>query len=144
MFGSREKQWLAPLRATELFAGCSDGQLAEIDNLLTQITIPAGVQAVDEGARGREFFIIRDGWARLSKHGQDIGQMGAGAFFGEIALLDRGLRTATVRAATDMRVWVMNRPEFRELLWRLPSVEEHVVLAAEQRRDSDALVGAGV
>lgn len=142
MFGPREKGRLAPLRATDLFAGCTDIQLAGVDNLLTQVAVRARADAVAEGDYGREFFIIRDGWVRLSRHGEEIGRLGPGSFFGEIALLDRGLRTATVWAESDLQVWVMNRPEFRELLWRIPAVEEQVVLAAERRRDSDALVGS--
>ena len=135
MLGTKDKKaWLRPLRAVELFSECTDRQLAEIDGLMTEITVPAGTLLIQEGTRGREFFVIREGTATVTRGGKVVDELPAGAFFGELALLDRRPRTASVVAASEMRVWVLNRPEFSELLDRVPAVAARVRRAAAGRR----------
>ena len=126
--------WLAPLRATELFADCTDSELEEIDCLMTEVSVPVGARLVQEGSPGQEFFVIREGAARVSKQGETVKELRAGDFFGELALLDRTLRRASVTATTNMRLWVLNRPDFGELLWRAPTVDSAVRSEAARRR----------
>jgi len=99
-----------------LFRDCTDRQLAEIDGLMTEITVPAGTTIVHEGQRGLEFFIIRDGRADVCMRNEVVDVLGRGGYFGEAALVDRALHTASLKAATDVRVWVLNRREFVALL----------------------------
>lgn len=134
MLGKRTKKaWIEPLRAVGLFEECSDHQLAEIDGLMTEVTVPAGTTVVHEGYRGLEFFIIRDGTATVTRGGQPVARLGAGEFFGEFALLERVPRTASVTAVTDMQVWVLNRREFFALLDSVPSVDGRVRRSAYDR-----------
>src|SRR5437016_2960527 len=117
MLGKRNKRaWIEPLRAIELFSDCDDRELAEIDGLMTEIAVSAGTVLIREGRFGREFFIIREGMATVTRGGNVVDYLLAGAFFGERSLLDREPATAMVTAATDMRVWVLNRREFVALL----------------------------
>ena len=135
MLGIRDKKaWLKPLRGIELFSDCTNRQLAEIDGLMTEVAVPAGTALIREGRQGREFFIIREGSAVVTRDGDVIDGLDAGAFFGEVALLDRAPRTVSVTAVTDMRVWVLSRPEFFELLDRMPAVAGRVRRVADDRR----------
>jgi CRP/FNR family transcriptional regulator, cyclic AMP receptor protein len=135
MLGIRQKKtWLSPLREFELFDGCTADELAHVDRLMTEVKVPAGTHLTDEGNRGMEFFVIREGKAMVSRGDDELNELPAGAFFGELALLDRTPRTATVSAASDMRVWVLYRPEFSELMDVAPIVAERIRKAAEERR----------
>ena len=70
----------------------------------------------------------------MSRKGEAVSELRAGEFFGELALLDRTLRRASVTAKTNMRLWVLNRPDFGELLWRAPTVDAAVRSEAARRR----------
>jgi CRP-like cAMP-binding protein len=76
-----------------------------------------------EGGTGTGFFIVADGNANVTVHGEEKGTLGPGDFFGEIALVDEGTRTATITAATDLRCYGLTSWEFR------PFVEEHPQVA---------------
>ena len=135
MLGSKSKKaWLRALRSIELFDGCTDRELGEIDGLMTEITVRAGTVLVRRGSRAQEFFIIREGTAAASRGGTVVGELRAGDFFGELALLDRTPWAASVVTTSDMRVWVLNRPEFFELLDRAPAVAERLRRAAAVQR----------
>jgi voltage-gated potassium channel len=77
--------------------------------------------------------IIEEGWARVSRDAVELGQLGPGSFFGEMALLGEPHRSATVTAVTSMVVDVLNPAEFAALLQAAPSVRHAVTAAAEQR-----------
>ncbi len=74
---------------------------------------------MSEGASGAAFFVITDGQASVMVHGEERARLGPGDHFGEIALLDEGVRSATVIAETDLRCYGLTPWEFR------PFVEEH-------------------
>ena len=135
MLGKRKnKAWIEPLRAIALFRDCSDRQLARIDGFMTEVEVPAGTALVHEGLQGLEFFIIRDGKAVVTQAGEIINGLAAGDFFGELSLLDRAPRSASVTAATDMRLWVLSRREFFAVLDELPALARLVRETAEDRR----------
>lgn len=121
------------LRSVALFADCSDEDLAKIDSLLTQIALKPGEVLTREGSSGFEFMIITDGFAQVSRHGEEIGRLKPGSFLGEMALIDHERRSATVTAITAMTVFVMNLGEFQDLMRYVPSVAARVGEAAASR-----------
>ena len=94
-----------PSRAFELVARNSD-----------LVEIPAGTTVIREGERGHEFFAIAKGEVEISQDGKPVATEQAGDVFGEIALLHDVPRTATVKAKTPLRLYVLTAPAFRGLL----------------------------
>jgi CRP-like cAMP-binding protein len=87
--------------------------------------VSPGVNLTGEGASGYSFFVLRDGAATVSIDGDQVRTLGAGDFFGELALLGDGRRTATVTTTSPAQVLVLFGTEFRRLQ------QEHPELAAE-------------
>jgi CRP-like cAMP-binding protein len=83
---------------------------------------PAGETVVREGVHGQTLFVVLEGKARVSRRGRTVGRVGAGDFFGEIAVLDRGPRTASVVAETPLRCWALHREELRDLVKAEPAL----------------------
>lgn len=105
-----------------LFAHCTVKQLALVANKTTTIHAHAGDVLMREGAVGREFLVIVEGEARVVRDGESIAMLGPGDVCGEVALLDRGPRTATVVAESDLVAEVSDPREFAELLLAVPSL----------------------
>ena len=98
-----------------------------------------GKVLASEGSAGSEFFVIVDGKARVTRRGKKIAELGPGSFFGELALLDRAPRNATIVAETPMEVLVLGQREFAALIDEVPGFA-HKVLAglARRLREADA------
>jgi CRP/FNR family transcriptional regulator, cyclic AMP receptor protein len=128
-------------RGIGLFSGCTKGELSRIGSLSTMVEVPEGTVMVQEGRQGREFFVVVDGAATASRRGVWLADFHAGSFFGELALLDGGARTATVVADTDMILLVLSRIEFNSLETSAPSVNYNMLaeLGARLRRTDDLL-----
>ena len=92
-----------------------------------------GSVLAEEGKPGREFFIIADGTATVSRSGVRLADLEAGSFFGEMALLDGGCRTATVVADTDLSLFVFSPAEFRSLEEVAPVVALRMLTAMGKR-----------
>jgi CRP/FNR family transcriptional regulator, cyclic AMP receptor protein len=122
-----------------LFAGCSPDQLRRIASLTTMTEVSPGRMLCRQGAPGREFFVVVEGEATVTIDGKDVGTMGPGCGFGEIALLTPdGRRTATVTAATAMTLVVLNRVEFAALLEIAPVVARRILQDSASRLARDA------
>ena len=130
----------AALAKVGLFADCDSEELAHVAALVTARTVPAGEVLTGEGAVGQEFFIITEGHAQVERNGTPLGILGPGAFVGELSLLDRGLRSATVSALTDLSIWAVGYREFHRLLETSPSIEDKVRAVAAARRAQDEFV----
>jgi CRP-like cAMP-binding protein len=104
------------LRHASLFSACTEDELARIAALATPRDASAGDLLCTEGAPGDEFFVVVEGTAEVSVGGDKVGDVEAGAFFGEMALIDGGERTATIRASTPMQLLVLNRDDFNTML----------------------------
>ncbi|HEX9713405.1 MAG TPA: cyclic nucleotide-binding domain-containing protein [Actinomycetota bacterium] len=128
------KAALAGLRDVPAFAECTDEELEQIDRFMTELTLSPGTKLTREGEAGREFAIIIDGTARVTKDGQEVATIGPGSFVGEIALLDKTMRTATVTAVTPLRLFMLNAAEFHGLLETSRSLREKIERAAAQHR----------
>ena len=96
--------------------------------------VEEGKTLTREGDLGREFFVIVEGDVSVMQEGNEIRRLGAGDFFGEIALIyDNARRTATVTAVSPLRFFVLTRQSFRSLLEHQPEIEEKVMAALEER-----------
>ena len=129
--GQREQ--IDKLREVNLFASCSDDELARIDHLITQIQVDEGRALTREGEHGKEFVIVVEGTAGVFKGDEQVAEVGPGSFLGEIGLLFDVPRTATVKALTPMTIDVLNLREFRELLEASPDLRESIEAAARTR-----------
>ena len=110
------------LAGIPLFSSCSKKQLAQVRNLLTEVAVPAGRVLVREGSTGYECFIIVSGHAEVSIHGDLIARFGPGDYFGELSLLDKQPRSASVTATTDCSVVVLSQSEFTRALEDTPGL----------------------
>jgi CRP/FNR family transcriptional regulator, cyclic AMP receptor protein len=122
-----------------LFSACSAGQLRTIARSVEEISVPTGSVLVEEGTIGREFFFIVEGTASVRRKGRKIATLGPGRYFGELALLDRKPRSATVVAETDMTLLVLEQRAFNGLLDAMPALSHKLLVAMSQRlREADA------
>jgi CRP-like cAMP-binding protein len=127
------------LRSVPLFAGCTDKELAFIASRADEVDIPAGKVLTEKGRSGGDFFIILEGKAEVDAD-QGKRTLGPGDFFGEIALIDNGPRTATVKAATPMRCFVLGHAQFRDVLHQNGEIAVKILRAVTQRlRDATPL-----
>jgi len=126
------RQSLSELRRLPVFAGLSRRALERVDSLLTTIVFNDGDVLCREGRLGREAFVVISGEVEVSRGADHLATLGAGAVVGEMALLDRAPRTATVTAAGTVEALVMNAQEFASLLTE-PKVADSVHRVAEQR-----------
>ena len=121
------------LKRAPLFEGLSNKELRELARATEDLKIEAGTVLCKEGGLGREFFVIVDGIAEVTKSGRHLATRQAGEFFGEIALLTTTKRTATVTAKTPIRCFILTRGDFRRVLDESPSVERKVMQALAER-----------
>jgi CRP/FNR family transcriptional regulator, cyclic AMP receptor protein len=143
----RKSHQMELLRNVDLFAYCSAKELRQIGSLTTEHDVKAETVLMKSGDVGMEFFVIVEGLATASRKGVEIARLGPGSFFGELALLDGGPRTATVVAQSDMKLLVLSRREFSSLLMSVPSVARKIIaelgsrlrLTDEMLDDSSAL-----
>jgi CRP-like cAMP-binding protein len=104
------------LKKVPLFSGLDDRELNEIAGTLRERRFAAGDIVTEEGAGGAGFFVVESGEAGVSVEGAPRGTIGAGDYFGEIALLTGSDRTATITATTDMVCYGMTPWDFRPLV----------------------------
>jgi CRP/FNR family cyclic AMP-dependent transcriptional regulator len=127
------------LKRVPLFAECSKKELGEIALLADEIDVGAGKVLTREGDSGREFFVLVEGGAEVRRKGRKISTMNSGDFFGEIALVSKRPRTATVTTASPARLLVVTDRAFRQLMEKMPSIQLKVLAALADRMPADAL-----
>jgi CRP-like cAMP-binding protein len=126
------------LSEVQLFSACNRSELAQIAALSVEVEIPAGKVLMRQGEPGHECFVIESGTAKATIRGRKSSRLGPGECFGEMALIHRAPRSATVTAETDMSVLVLNSREFSTLIEDVPSVARKVLAAmAERVRDAE-------
>ena len=121
-----------------LFAGLSKRELGQVAAIADEIDLPEGKVLMREGERGREFYVLLDGEAEVSRRGKKVATRRAGEFFGEIALVSSLPRTATVTTRASVRALVIRDVEFRALLQRTPAIALKVLNAVAERLPPDA------
>jgi CRP-like cAMP-binding protein len=125
------------LKRAPLFEGLSKKELAELARVTDDLKVEPGTVLCREGKVGREFFVIVDGTAEVTKRGKRIARRSGGEFVGEIALLKTTKRTATVTATTPLRCFVLTQADFRRVLEENPGVQLKVMQALAERLDAD-------
>lgn len=134
-----KKQYLDHLTKVPMFEACSKKELQLIGRLAEDVKVAEGKELITEGTTGREFFVIVDGEAKVSRNGREVASIGAGSYFGELALLQNAPRNATVTAESDLEVVVLGQREFLGLLNQVPALSIKVLKGMASRlRDADA------
>jgi len=121
------------LRRAPLFANCSKRELAAIGGIADELDLNEGKELTRQGAPGREFFVVIEGTADVEKDGKKVNSLSAGDFFGEIALVHHGPRTATVTATSPVRALVITERNFKRLLEEQPEIQRKVMVALAER-----------
>jgi CRP/FNR family transcriptional regulator, cyclic AMP receptor protein len=121
------------IKRVPLFANCSKREVSAISGIADEIDLGEGKELTREGAPGREFFVIIDGTADVLRNGGKVNSLKAGDFFGEIALVHRSPRTATVKATAPLRALVITERNFRRLLEDSPDIQRKVLEALAER-----------
>jgi CRP-like cAMP-binding protein len=121
------------LRRVPLFAGLSKRELERLGAIADELDLEAGRTLIKQGTRGREFFALVEGEAKVAKNGRRIATMKNGDFFGEIALVSDVPRTSTVTAETPVRLLVLTKRDFQRLLREQPAIQRKVLEALALR-----------
>jgi CRP-like cAMP-binding protein len=104
------------LKQVPLFSQLGEKQLKQLAKTMTQRTFPAGSAVTEEGNAGIGFFVIDEGQAEVTVAGEARRTLGPGDHFGEIALITRGPRSATVTATTDLHCYGLTSWQFKPLV----------------------------
>jgi CRP-like cAMP-binding protein len=139
IFDMPRRSALPDLAEVPLFSACSRKDLQNIARRVEHVDAPAGKELVREGSAGAEFFVILDGTAEVSRRGRRVATLGPGSFFGDLALLDRAPRNATVTAVTPMKLAVLGQREFASMIDELPGFAQKLLTGLAHRlRENDA------
>ncbi|HEV8089262.1 MAG TPA: cyclic nucleotide-binding domain-containing protein [Actinomycetota bacterium] len=110
------------LAVVPIFDGCSKKDLQTVARQVREISHDAGYVVATEGDPGAGLFVIAEGEADVSIGGKKVNHLKAGDFFGEMALLDGGPRTATVTSTTPIKLYALTEWVFRGLLVEHPTI----------------------
>lgn len=127
------KEAVKRLRAIPLFSSCTDKQLEFIATRVEELDFPSGKVLCEEGKSGGDFFILLSGTAEVRKGGTAVDTMREGDFFGEIALLDSGPRSATVVATSPVRSLVLGPRQFQDVLHQNAEIAVTILRAVTRR-----------
>jgi CRP/FNR family cyclic AMP-dependent transcriptional regulator len=122
------------LKSIPLFQTVSDEDLSQIAPFADEVRVEAGKQLVREGDFSYEFFAIEEGEAEVTRGGEHVADLGPGDFFGEIGLLERDLRTASVEAKSDMLLVTLTGWDMKRMEKAMPEAVERVREVLETRR----------
>jgi CRP/FNR family cyclic AMP-dependent transcriptional regulator len=129
------------LADVRLFASLNRRELGRLARASEVVVAPAGQEIVAEGTVGEDFYLILAGEAVVRRNRRKIATLGPGSYFGELALLDGGPRTATVVAATDTRLLRTGPREFATVIEEIPAVAHKLLIGMAGRlREADARV----
>jgi CRP-like cAMP-binding protein len=121
------------LRRVPLFRGLDDKHLDTLSRTFTDRTFRAGQDITSEGGGGVGFFVIEDGEAVVTVHGEARRTLGSGDYFGEVALIDEGSRSATITAVTDVKCYGLTPWQFRPLVEENASIAWPLLVSMAQR-----------
>jgi CRP/FNR family transcriptional regulator, cyclic AMP receptor protein len=107
---------LDAIRRVPLFAELSDDELAQVARLFKQRTFAPGETVAKEGSGGAAFYLIESGTANVTGAGRERAALGPGDYFGEIALIDEGARSATITAVEELDCYGLTFWDFRPLV----------------------------
>ena len=122
------------LKSIPIFADISDEELRQVATFAQEISVEAGRDLVREGDFSYEFMAIEEGEAEVTRGGEHLADLGPGDFFGEMGLLDKTLRNATVTARTPMQLVTLTGWDLRRIERTVPQAVERVRAVLEERR----------
>ena len=134
----RKNAKLELLKRVPLFSGCSTRDLEEIAKIADELDFREGKVLTKEGAAGREFFVIVEGTAEATQGRKKLRTMSDGDFFGEISLITRLPRTASVTTISPLRALVITDRSFRRMIGDSPTIQRKVLEALGERLDTTA------
>jgi CRP-like cAMP-binding protein len=135
---ARKSDLVAHLAEVPLFAKCSRRDLDHVARELEVIDVPSGTSIVRQGDAGDSFYVLLDGDAVVERNGRNVGELHAGSFFGELAILDPAPRNADVVATSDVQVARLTVGPFRKLLHEVPAMNERLLAGLARRlREAD-------
>jgi CRP-like cAMP-binding protein len=123
------------LKRVPLFSDLEDRERENIARSMKQRTFSSGQEIAVEGEAGVGFFVIEEGQAKVTVRGDEVRRLGPGDYFGEIALISQGARTATVTADTDLRTYGMTFWDFRPLVEETPGIAWKLLQGAVKQYD---------
>ena len=121
------------LKRVPLFKGLDDKHIDTLARTFTDRTFSAGQEITSEGGGGVGFFIIEDGEAVVTVSGEERRTLSAGDYFGEVALIDEGARSATIKAKTDVKCYGLTPWQFRPLVEENASIAWPLLVSMAQR-----------
>jgi CRP/FNR family transcriptional regulator, cyclic AMP receptor protein len=124
-----KKAYLDSLRRVPLFNGCTNKELDRIARSGDEVAMPAGTLLAEQGATGREAFIVLDGSVAVKRNGRKVASLGPGSIVGELSLLDHGPRTAALSCESDCSIFVISQRHFLGVLDEVPTIV-HKLLAS--------------
>ena len=122
------------LKAIPLFASVSDEELGEIAPFAEEVSIAEGKDLVREGDFSWQFMAIEEGDAEVLKNGEHVADLGPGDFFGEIGLLEKDRRTATVTAKSPMRLITLTGWDMKRMEKSMPQAVETIRNVLAERK----------
>jgi CRP/FNR family cyclic AMP-dependent transcriptional regulator len=125
------------LKSIPLFEEMGDEELGQIAPFAQEVTVDEGKVLVREGDYSYEFMVIDEGTAEVTRGGEHVADLGEGDFFGEMGLLEKTLRNATVTAKTPMRLITLTGWDLRRVERTAPEAIERVRAVLEQRRSEN-------
>jgi CRP-like cAMP-binding protein len=128
---------LEHLANVKMFSSLNKKELRLVERACDIVKVKPGTPIVREGQIGHEFYLILEGEASVTKDGQKVATLGPGNYFGEMALLDGGPRSASVVADDEVEVAVIGQREFLGVLDQVPPVA-HKLLENMARRLREA------
>lgn len=127
------------IKQVPLFAGCSKGELRKIASIADELDLREGSALTREGDRGHEFLVLISGSAEVTQGNKLLAKIGDGDFLGEIALVLDTPRSATVTATSPVRLLVIERRAFKQLLRDVPAIQTKVLEALATRLAAESL-----
>jgi CRP-like cAMP-binding protein len=135
--GLRKDAKAKVLAGVPLFSGLSNKQLSQVATIAEELDFKAGKRLIREGSAGREFFILLEGSAEVTRGGKKLATRRAGDFFGEIALVCDRPRVATVTTLEPSVALVVTESNFRKLVRQTPDLALKVMQAVGERLPND-------
>jgi CRP-like cAMP-binding protein len=120
------------LQRVTLFADCSKAELTSVAERCQEVRVGSGTAIVEQGTKGDRFYVLAEGLAHVHVDGKDVASIKPGSFFGEMALIEHEVRSATVTAELPCRLLMVEEKDF-PVVRAIPSVSDKVMKAMSER-----------
>ncbi len=125
----------ARLKKIPVFADVDEEELRHIANLMAEVSVPDGKELVREGDYSYDVLVIEEGTAKVEKSGDTVAELGPGDVVGEMGVLERAQRNATVIATSPMRLFTLTGWDIRRLRKSAPDAVDHLRSVVAERKD---------